>query len=880
MTERLFLIVLSDTAKNKLKKLDPLNLLDGDLRTLCSIRLYSLSDRKDVNKTVVAMPLENGKILLLIKDDKENYFICIGVNHFKYIPWKSKDYYHELPGDVKIRVVSSPVGSHYLADAVDCGEIDREVKAKKPWNPHEGSSPEEKKWVAYLKLFESELESQKFGLPVNVIKTRKNEIQVMPDYTSGIDSADIEEKIKKARGETVHFLLTMEVLDKTVKNDKRELGILRKFNNNMDIELSEKFSDSVQEQIKMKEFYVKIGDCFYKPSIEFAKTDNSAQTDFYYDREGKSPSFSCRAEIKNYDDEGKMREFSHHNEINKLVSQIDPDSVELKRVMLSADFIGNFHQVKVMKSGLKKIKERLIWEVLSCERVSDLPQDEEVEWHDNCRLNDKQKEAVKKALNATELCMIWGPPGTGKTEVIAEIARQEALRGNKTLISSQANLAVDNALARLYEMPDVWTFRVAKEEYKLEGDDINKVPMMNTAADFFGKWLQGRLCIENQLFNADIEINKIRDQLIKSLNKKFNKKYERDMSQMAKLYRNRINVVGATLMRTGKSEWDRDANGKICWDTERNKLCSELGIKEFDSVIVDEISKATPVELFLPILLGKRIILVGDHKQLPPMLEIASGDSHSLEEWAEEAKIPTEDLDIETTLFERLWEKHKDIPQVRAMLTKQYRMHFKIQRLVKSFYTDSDGKLECGISEEEQRNMSVASDGVFAGRHAIWVDTNNNSMESQDGTSFANNDEIQIVKKLLQALPNDNKLSVGVITFYGAQLRRLCDEIKPLFSKKFPDGKLIFGTVDRFQGRECDVIICSLVRKNKKGNIGFAAKPNRINVAFSRARRLLCIVGNSGHFCYESRNNDARDKYKDIYDNCDRIFEKDILGAS
>jgi len=105
-------------------------------------------------------------------------------------------------------------------------------------------------------------------------------------------------------------------------------------------------------------------------------------------------------------------------------------------------------------------------------------------------------------------------------------------------------------------------------------------------------------------------------------------------------------------------------------------------------------------------------------------------------------------------------------------------------------------------------------------------------------------------------------------------LRDFCESA---FAKKFGGG-LFFGTVDRFQGRECDIVICSLVRKNKNGNIGFAKKPNRINVAFSRARRLLCIVGNSGQFCFESR--DARNAYKKIYTLCNRgISESAISDA-
>ena len=106
--------------------------------------------------------------------------------------------------------------------------------------------------------------------------------------------------------------------------------------------------------------------------------------------------------------------------------------------------------------------EGIVWR-----RVAKLPQEKDIEL-DNDKLNEKQQKAVIGGLTAPELFLIWGPPGTGKTEVIKEIAKQEAKRGHKTLICSQANLAVDNALARLYGQKEVYPFRIAKEKYKME----------------------------------------------------------------------------------------------------------------------------------------------------------------------------------------------------------------------------------------------------------------------------------------------------------------------------------------------------------------------------------------------------------------------------
>ncbi len=902
MSNPLFLIVLLPSAKQKLEEMNQLDGLVGKLRAVPNIRLYNLPHEENKKRIAVALSFGDGKVLLLKKDDSENnrdYFICTGVTELKKPPTASA-YYHELPGNVEIRIEHIGKIDCYLEDAVDCGEIDREVKDRKPWEPHKGAAPEEKKWKAYLDLFENMLNGKRFGFPVNKLELRGKSAVISFDFSGipDIDESEINKKIEKARGESVRFSLTPDAIESPKKYyyNKGKFGKLKAFDGgDITIELDKDFNSEIKTQIKQGEFYVRDSAIVHesnasgngenhirfirmgkflesvKPEnngkdnaadgdsgadekdesgatlpFEYAKSDGQRETNFYYDEGGENLAFSCRAERK---------------ESNW---QIDPDSIKPHQIMVFADFVGDFYQVKVMKRGMKEIKENSIWEVLAGERVAKLPMEKNIEWEEGCRLNDRQKEAVKKALGAPELCLIWGPPGTGKTEVISEIARREAQQGHKVLISSQANLAVDNALARLHGADDVWTFRQIKDKHDLEEEDKMKVPTWKTAHRFFVQWLEKRIASSD---NADSAIADLRKKLVNRLKRKaWN---EKDAEQMAALYRRRINVVGATLIETGK--WNRDAG--------KNNLLHITGVAEFDTVIIDEVSKALPPELFLPILLGKRVVLVGDYKQLPPTFKMSNGDDLALDKWAEMAGVPVSEVDTDTTIFERLWNRHdKDAAGVRAMLTKQYRMHPRIQKLIERFYAESEGRLECGLSDVEQRKMAITHEGCFAGRHAVWVDTENDALENRAGTSYANNDEIIIVGKILEQLPDNKQISVGVITFYGAQLRKLRDRYEQKYAGKFPNGKLIFGTVDRFQGRECDVIICSLVRKNKHGNIGFAVKANRINVAFSRARKLLCIVGNSGHFCYESKKQDAREIYKKIYQNCHRLTKGEING--
>ena len=543
---------------------------------------------------------------------------------------------------------------------------------------------------------------------------------------------------------------------------------------------------------------------------------------------------------------------------------IDKTTIQPLTLHCSIDYFSEEYQVNIMKRCFNKVKDMQIWEILSGERVAKLPQQIDIKF-DNPKLNEEQKKAIEGALGAPEMFLIWGPPGTGKTEVIKEIAKQETLRGNKTLITSQANLAVDNALARLHETDSAYSFRIAKDGYELEGTDKAKVPFQNTSPRFYLDFLENQVkAAEENTFNKyflrDIEKAK------KSIDKKNKSDAEiREFGQFAELYRKKINVVGATLMECGKNY------------QKTNKLLNTVGIEKFDTVIIDEVSKATPPELFIPIPLGKKLILVGDHKQLPPVFKMLSGDDKPLEQWAEDVGIDKFELDVENTIFERLWNRHiNEASAARSLLTQQYRMHPDIQKLIEPFYEDSEGTLKCGLLPEDIDKLKI--EHSFFSTPTIWIGTQNSSKEKQQGTSFYNDDEIEKTGVLLKKLANlnDKNLSVGVITFYGAQLRELRNQYRQQYESKFGEGKLIFGTVDRFQGRECDVIICSLVRNNKHRNIGFASKVNRINVAFSRARKVLIILGCKEQFAYELKNKQAQKKYKYIYDNCHKPKPKEL----
>ncbi|WP_339379190.1 AAA domain-containing protein [aff. Roholtiella sp. LEGE 12411] len=308
---------------------------------------------------------------------------------------------------------------------------------------------------------------------------------------------------------------------------------------------------------------------------------------------------------------------------------------------------------------------------------------------------------------------------------------------------------------------------------------------------------------------------------------------ERDRDDLRRIYLDNANVVGITCVQAAGRDFSEE-------------------FKYFDVAIIDEVSKCTPPELLIPALKAKKLVMVGDHRQLPPML-----NTSTLEEVAQAIGSPIEELKfLEESLFKSQFETADQT--IKQMLNTQYRMHPFIMGAINQFY---DGKLECGILEPDtKRAHNLAGTIIQQDHHITWVKMpkENEFQEQREGTSFSNIREIDVIERLCQQFENawiskvangEPKKEIAVITFYGAQLRKIDERLQ---SELFPSLEIRTGTVDRFQGMERPVVIVSMVRNNSKGDVGFAKKPERVNVAFSRAQELLIIVGCHDLFTHQS----------------------------
>ncbi|MEG3937289.1 AAA domain-containing protein [Microcoleus sp. S36b_A3] len=299
---------------------------------------------------------------------------------------------------------------------------------------------------------------------------------------------------------------------------------------------------------------------------------------------------------------------------------------------------------------------------------------------------------------------------------------------------------------------------------------------------------------------------------------------EKDRNDLKQIYIDNANVIGITCVQAASFDFSKN-------------------FPSFDAVIVDEVSKCTPPELLIPALKGRKLVLVGDHRQLPPMF-----DRSTIDDIAEDIGCTGDELSfIKESLFKVLFENASD--GIKKMLTTQYRMHPQIMGAINQFYQQ---KLNCGILEADTRRAhNLAGKIIQENNHLLWVKTpvGQGFEEEKQGTSRLNVKEIDAIELLCEQMENawrpkvlegEPPKEIGIITFYGAQLNAIKDRIE---AEKFPSLSIRTGTVDIFQGMERPVIIVSTVCNNVRGDIGFAKEPERVNVAFSRAQELLVVVG-------------------------------------
>ncbi len=454
------------------------------------------------------------------------------------------------------------------------------------------------------------------------------------------------------------------------------------------------------------------------------------------------------------------------------------------------------------------------------------------------RINPTQAEAVEKALGS-DVFLIHGPPGTGKTSTLIELVLQEIGRKNRVLATADSNTAVDNMLKRLaeYDLNLVRIGHPARILYELEEFSIHAKYEKSLEAEAIKKgWEDVALLVKQRDMHSKPTQARSRGMSYERiLTLAARGKSQRGISvatmqSMAKWIKadQKIDALIKSLRFEEEQVYKKIIKeADVVLSTNAMIMSEVLKDEMFDVAVIDEGSQQIKASTLIPIMHANRFIIAGDHKQLPPTV-------------VSDAK------ELKKSLFEELIQLY---PSHSSMLKIQYRMNEKIMEFPnRKFY---DGKLVADdsvryhtLKDFNLKEPKIYKEALEPALPIAFISTE--GMEAKESlptrsTSYENIKEAEIVKELVQELLDMGleEDKIGVISPYLSQVKR----IKKLLDI---DERIVeVKSVDGFQGREKEVIIISFVRSNERGEIGFLKDLRRLNVAITRAKRKLVCVGDA-----------------------------------
>lgn len=532
-----------------------------------------------------------------------------------------------------------------------------------------------------------------------------------------------------------------------------------------------------------------------------------------------------------------------------------------------------------------------------------------------------QVRAVKKAVGNKNVFLIQGPPGTGKTTVIAEIIEQLTAIGEKILVSGQNHVAVDNVLEKIAKNPNLNLLRVGNPE-RID-KDLLKYCYENLVEEYKEDY---KLFISNQKKLAQLFLDFIKkDEDSKVRLEVYNEKVNEVIKEYKFLKQTfkdkhfilRDNLKGLTIKELfdtiqALAKWDESFSNEseillqpiiynsvdvvfaTCIGIKGDKIFKESNFK-FDTVIIDEAGKANIAETLVAIELGKKVILVGDQMQLPPYMDSSLIDKEDPKSFPNSVYGHgfTENEIIhalKTSFFEFLIKRIEDnqFPsENKEMLNYQHRMHPNIGNFVsESFY---GSKVLMGSRTYLNRiDIPAPFD-----KEIIFFDTSNsiNPYEQKDGNSIKNDTEAEFITEFILPKILDNNINVeniAIIAPYKYQVANIKDFLK--VSTACQNKNIDVATLDSFQGKEYDIIIFSFTRstdhnkartvdgKKKYSKVGFLDDARRLNVAFSRAKKKLILVGNEKTLTDPRSHFDLIFKYTNLFSKLVQLSKNDKIG--
>ncbi|MBO5000852.1 MAG: AAA family ATPase, partial [Bacteroidaceae bacterium] len=418
-------------------------------------------------------------------------------------------------------------------------------------------------------------------------------------------------------------------------------------------------------------------------------------------------------------------------------------------------------------------------------------------------LNSTQEEAVNKVMHAKDVAIVHGPPGTGKTTTLVEAIYETLHRENQVLVCAQSNMAVDWISEKLVD----------------RGVPVLRIGNPTRVNDKMLSFTYERRFESHpdypQLWSIRKAIRDLHTQNRKGANRENIRQKINSLKDRATELEIRINEALFSEARVISCTLVSSANRVL------------MGMK-FGTLFIDEAAQALEAACWIAIRKADRVVLAGDHCQLPPTIKCLEAMRGGLDE----------------TLMQKIV---RNKPEVVSLLKIQYRMNEEIMRFSSDWFYH--GELQ---SAPEVKYRSILDYDT----PMVWVNTEGmDCNEEFVGESFGriNKQEANLCMEELKKYINkigkerllEERIDFGIISPYKAQVQYLRQLIrKDAFFKPFRS-QITINTVDGFQGQERDVILISLVRANEDGQIGFLNDLRRMNVAITRARMKLIILGDA-----------------------------------
>lgn len=406
----------------------------------------------------------------------------------------------------------------------------------------------------------------------------------------------------------------------------------------------------------------------------------------------------------------------------------------------------------------------------------------------NRRINPSQQLAVQKILNAGDIFIVHGPPGTGKTTTLIEAIVQLKLRGHQVLVAAPSNAAVDH-MTRGLLAAGVKAVRVGNS--------------VKIADDLFSATPEGRLNDKN--IQKEIKALKIRAEEFRKMALQYKRRFGKAEREQRNLLFAEVKSIRQEIRKTMDYHLDKIfSNAEVILGTPLALAEQRFKPQQFHTLFIDEAAQCLEPLAWGIMPLAKHTVLAGDHFQLPPTV---------LSQKATQ-------LGLNISILETAIRNIED----QVLLDTQYRMRTVIAGFSNDYFYQ--GALQ---TPDHLNNESV---------HMTFIDTAGTGMEEeagQEGTSLVNRGELDLVQKIILS-EKLNPEAIAFISPYAAQVS-LANEVLPKIAR--------ISTIDSFQGQEFHTVFISLVRSNEQGQIGFLDDVRRMNVALTRAQEKLYVIGDS-----------------------------------